>query len=147
RVGTLIRGRENALDSNLLRGIVKEIGHPLRSLDHRKRELRLSGRVVGGGEIPQPDELVLRRETLLQSLEQGDRPFWVALLEESASLEQRVLRRRRGGSAAEKIRWLHPEDPGDVLERFHGCTRAAGFEHRDVGLGVLRLGYLSLGKA
>ena len=95
RVGTLIRGRENALDSDLLLGIVKEIGHPLRPLDHRKRELRLSGRVVGGGEIPQPDELVLRRKTLLQSLEQWDRPFWAALLEESASLQQRVLRRRR----------------------------------------------------
>ena len=38
------------------------------------------------------------------------------------------------------------EAAGDVLERFHRGPSAAGLEHGDVRLGVLRLGYLGLSK-
>src|SRR6267378_7364575 len=147
RVAASVCARENALDADLLFGIVQKIGHSLRALDHRKRQLRLRRGVVCRSQIPKPDQLVLWSEALFQPLEQRDRPIGLALLEKSASLEQRELRSRRRGSSAEKIRRFHTQNAGDVLERFHRCARAAGLEHGDIGLGVLRLRYLSLGKA
>ena len=48
-VGARVRSREDGLDPHLLFGVVQQIGHPLRTLDHRERLLRLRGGVVCGG--------------------------------------------------------------------------------------------------
>jgi hypothetical protein len=147
RVRARVRRRERGLHPDLLLRVAEELRHALGALDERERLLGLSDEVVRDGEVAQPEELVGGREAFLQRLEDRHCGRRVALLDEAACLEERVLRRRRRGRAAQEVRRLHPEDAGDVLERLHRRPGAAGLEHGDVRLRVLGLGELRLGQA
>ena len=146
-VGLRVALRQHGLHAYLLLRVGEQLRHALRPLDQREGLLRLGDHVVGDREVAQAHQLVLGAEPVLETLEDRDRRPGMSLLDRSTRFKQIELRRRRSRGASQKVRWAHAEDPGNVFERLHRRARPPGLEHGDVGLGVLRFRYLSLGKA
>ena len=145
RVRARVRAGEHRVHADLLFFVLEKLGHPLGSLDERERCLRLSGHVEGRCQKAKPHELVRRAEALFERFEDRDRLRRALLLDIAACLEQLVLGGRGRCHAAKEIGRLDTKHAGDVLEGFHRGPRAARLEHRDVGLGVVRLRDLRLG--
>ena len=69
RVRTRVRPGEHRFHPYLLALIAEQFGHALGAFDQGESLLRLAGGVVGHGQIPQSNELVLRCETLFKAFE------------------------------------------------------------------------------
>src|SRR5436309_6521059 len=110
--------RKHGFDADLLAFIAEQLRHALSAFDEGEGLLRLADRVVTNCQIAQSNELVLRAETLFETLEKRYGLGRSALLDQASRFEQGVLRRRWRRAPPRRSAGFTPKTPAMCSSAF-----------------------------